>query len=98
VSELIALAPDPRYVITVRNGSPHRPPDAGMLQHAVGQVARVTGGPGGRDHFLLALAPGGAIGAAIATLAEAGFDVLACRQERAEIEEAFLALAAEGGQ
>jgi hypothetical protein len=32
----------------------------------------------------------------VAALAEGGFEVLSCRQERAEIEEAFLALTAEG--
>jgi hypothetical protein len=32
----------------------------------------------------------------IAALAGAGLDVLACRRERSEIEEAFLALSGEG--
>ena len=35
------------------------------------------------------------LGAAIAALADGGVDVLACRQERSEIEEAFLALTGE---
>ncbi len=96
VGELMACAPDQRYVVRVRNGNPARPPDARTLQLALGTVARITAGPGGPDHFLLAPGERGALGSAIAGLAEAGFEVLACRQERAEIEEAFLALTAEG--
>jgi ABC-2 type transport system ATP-binding protein len=97
VSELISFAPDQRYVVTVRNGNPERPPDAFKLQSALGAAAQISAGPGGPDHFLLSPGPGRALGSAIAGLAEAGFEVTACRQERAEIEEAFLALVAESG-
>jgi ABC-2 type transport system ATP-binding protein len=95
VSDLIAKAPDQRYVVRVRNGNPDRPPDPSVLQRAVGALAYISAGPGGLDHFLLAPAPHGALGAAMGALAEAGYDVLSCRQERGEIEEAFLALAAD---
>lgn len=96
VSDLIARAADQRYVLRVGNGKPGCPPDAHTLQHAVGALARVSSAPGGPGQFLLTPAPEGALGSAIAGLAQAGFEVLACRQERAEIEEAFLALVAEG--
>jgi hypothetical protein len=92
VGDLIALAPEQRYVVRVRNGHPELPPSLDALQLALGSVARVGPGPGGLDHFLLEPDRDGAIGAAVAALARAGYDVLACRQERAEIEEAFLAL------
>lgn len=95
VSELIAHVPDQRYVVRVRNGKPDTPPDVRALQRAVGDLADIAHGPGGLDHFLLEPDRLAALGPAIGALTEAGFDVLSCRRERAEIEEAFLALTAE---
>jgi ABC-type multidrug transport system ATPase subunit len=94
VSAFIATAPSPRYLVRVRNGDPDRPPAASALQRALGVVATVDEHLAGSQEFLLAPANDGGLGLALAALAEAGFDVLACRQERAEIEEAFLALLA----
>jgi ABC-2 type transport system ATP-binding protein len=96
VSDLIAIAPSQRYVVRVRNGNPDLVPAAAVLQQAVGRVAAVSAGPGGVDHFLLAPRREVSLGVAVAALAEAGFEVLTCRQERAEIEEAFLALTSTG--
>ena len=62
--------------------------------------ARATVAPGANDdgeHFRLEPVDGIPLGAAIAALADGGIDVLACRQERSEIEEAFLALTGERG-
>jgi ABC-type multidrug transport system ATPase subunit len=95
VEQMIATAPDPRYVVQVRNGNPARPPEAAALQRALGDAARVWSSPAGLDQYVLAPAEDRALGAAIASLASAGYDVLACRRERGEVEEAFLALAAE---
>lgn len=96
VSEFVARAPDRRYVVSVRNGHPDRPPDARIVQLAVGTGARISVGPGGPGNFLLTPSPDCELGSAIAQLAGKGFEVTACRQERAEIEDAFLALAGEG--
>ena len=93
ISDLIALAPHQRYVVKIRNGNPDRPPDARVLQTAVGTVARLSDAGGVRGEFLLTPADG-LLGSAIAALATAGYQVMTCRQERAEIEDAFLALAA----
>jgi ABC-type multidrug transport system ATPase subunit len=95
VSELIAHGLTQRYVLTVRNGNPDHPPDASRLQRALGATARVSDGPGEPGHFLMAPGHDATLGAAIATLTESGFEVSGCRQERAEIEAAFLALSAE---
>jgi len=95
VDELIARAPSRRFVIGVRNGRPDRPPSLRSLQGVLGSVATVDASPGGGDQFVLAPARDGALGTAIAALAEAGFEVTACRQEQAEIEEAFMALMTE---
>lgn len=93
VAELARHAPASRYVVTVRPDDAGPPPDAGRLQTALGNIACVTPGAGGPQHFLLEPARPSPLGAAIARLAEAGYDVIGCRRERAEIEEAFLALA-----
>jgi ABC-2 type transport system ATP-binding protein len=94
VAELIACAPSQRYAVSIRNGNPTRPPDAVRLQRALGTAGSIFAGPDGPGHFVLEPAPTHAFGSAIARLADAGFLVTACRQERAEIESAFLALAA----
>ena len=44
------------------------------------------------EHYTLTLAEGVVLGHALATLTAASIDVLACREERSEIEEAFLSL------
>lgn len=95
VAELIARAPSQRYAVSIRNGNPVRPPDADWLQQVLGQAARIFDGPDGPGHFLLDPAPSHAFGSVIAQLAAAGYVVTGCRQERAEIETAFLALTAE---
>jgi ABC-type multidrug transport system ATPase subunit len=95
VAELIARAPSQRYAVSIRNGNPVRPPDADWLQGVLGKTARILAGPDGPGHFLLEPAPSHAFGSVIAELAAAGYVVTACRQERAEIETAFLALTAE---
>ena len=41
--------------------------------------------------------PNRGLGSTMAMLVEAGFEVTGCRQDHAEIEAAFLALAADGG-
>ena len=95
VSELIARAPAQRFVIKVRNGHPDQPPDSAALQQALGGIAHVSTGDAEPGSFLLVPGPDRTVGAAFAALVTAGYDVLTCRTERAEIEEAFLALAAE---
>jgi ABC-type multidrug transport system ATPase subunit len=95
VSDLIGRAPARRYVVQVRNGHPHHAPDVRTLQRSLGTLARISEETGEDGHFLLRPAPRVVLGSAIAALAEYGFEVISCRQERAEIEEAFLALAEE---
>jgi ABC-2 type transport system ATP-binding protein len=92
VEGLMAQAASRRYVIRVRNGRPGAL-EAQELAHALGVRARVEpGAAGDGEHFRLEPGAGVPLGAAIAALAAGGIDVLACRQERSEIEEAFLAL------
>jgi ABC-2 type transport system ATP-binding protein len=92
VEALMAHAASRRYVIRVRNGSPG-PLATDHLSHLLGPRGLVEAGAGDDgEHFRLEPGAGIPLGAAIAALADGGVDVLACRQERSEIEEAFLAL------
>jgi ABC-type multidrug transport system ATPase subunit len=90
VADLIDRAPAGRYVLEVR--------DARLLPVAAAEVARAAGGSAhvlaapGAAHVLVEPRAGVALGSVIASLAAAGHDVLACRRERSEIEEAFLAV------
>jgi ABC-2 type transport system ATP-binding protein len=90
VEGLMAQAGSRRYVSRVRNGHPGAPA-VPQLERALG--ARATVEPADGEHFRMEPAADVPLGAAIAALAAGGIDVLACRQERSEIEEAFLALA-----
>jgi ABC-2 type transport system ATP-binding protein len=92
VEGLMAQAASRRYVIRVRNGRPG-PLLADELATLLADRASVEpGATGDGEHFRLEPVAGVPLGSAIAALADGGIDVLACRQERSEIEEAFLAL------
>jgi ABC-type multidrug transport system ATPase subunit len=96
VHELLEHAVPRHYVLQLRNGSL----TAGELEREVrgllvpfGRIAATA--PESSDHFLVSLAEDSVLGDVVATLAAAKVQVLACRQERSEIEEAFLALTGE---
>jgi ABC-type multidrug transport system ATPase subunit len=95
VNDLIVQAPDRHYIVQVRNGDRNHAPDVRVLQRSLGTLARISEETGEDGHFMLRPAPHVVLGSAIAVLAEYGFEVISCRQERAEIEGAFLALAQE---
>jgi ABC-type multidrug transport system ATPase subunit len=63
------------------------------LQAALGPLGRLSETGGG--HLLLDLASGGDLGSAVAAIAATGARVVAVRQERSEVEEAFLSLVRE---
>jgi ABC-type multidrug transport system ATPase subunit len=97
VPELLAHAVPRRYLVRIQNGTS----DAWALE-AAGR--RALGGRGmlelagesGSGHYVLALNDTVVLGDALSVLSQAGVSVLTCREERSEIEEAFLALA--GGE
>jgi ABC-2 type transport system ATP-binding protein len=95
VPRLLEYAAPRRYVLRLRNGRP-----GGIelqdAQRALGRTARIAPPvEEGSEHHVIALAEDAVVGDAVAALAGAGVRVLACRQERSEIEEAFLALTQE---
>lgn len=91
VPQLMALAVPRRFVLHLRG------PDAdGRLDHArevlAASAALVPADGSSSEHFLLALEQDVVLGDALGALAAAGFQVLSCREERSNIEEAFLRL------
>lgn len=92
-TELADMAPNRRYVVRVQSTQPTRATTVAALQLAIGAKAKVLAGGGPEGNFVLAPESDADLGSAVACLIAAGYEVLSCRQERAEIEEAFLALA-----
>ncbi|MGH3004311.1 MAG: ABC transporter ATP-binding protein [Gaiellaceae bacterium] len=98
VRDLLARSLPRRYVLRLRNG--------GLAGEALTSVAdrllRGSGtltilGDGDSADYVLSLDDDAVLGDALAALAGGRMDVLACHEERSEIEEAFLALTREAG-
>lgn len=93
VAELVEYAAPRRYVVQVRNGKPGGEQLRRLLENAIGGFGRVAPvGEGESEHYVLALGDRVVLGDALAALMAAEVQILACRQERSEIEEAFFAL------
>jgi ABC-2 type transport system ATP-binding protein len=89
VNELLERSVPRRYVVRVLP----RPAlveaaRAALAGHATVELAEAAPSP----HLLIVLREHTVLGHALAALSHAGVDVVACRQERPEIEEAFVAL------
>jgi len=94
VPELLAHAVPRRYLLRLQNGVS----DAWALEtagrSALGRLGGLElAGESGSGHYVLALADTVVLGDALAALSQAGISVLTCREERSEIEEAFLSIA-----
>jgi ABC-2 type transport system ATP-binding protein len=98
VPELMAHAVPRRYLLRVRNGRPDGQGLHSRLERVLAGRA-VVSAPSGDDaeHYVVTLAQDVVLGEALASLTEAEIDVLACREERSEIEEAFLSLTGKQG-
>ena len=96
VSQLIALAAPRRYVLRLRNGRASGPELEPLLRDAVaGGGTIVAADDGDPEDFLLHLAHEAVLGDVLAALTAGGVDVLGCREERSEVENAYLNLASE---
>jgi ABC-2 type transport system ATP-binding protein len=91
VAALMAMGGGDRHVLEL--GPATRVPPA-ALDAALGSRGRLQPGEDG-SHLLLVLAPGVALGAAVAALTEAGAEIVGCRDERPPIERGFLAVTGE---
>jgi ABC-2 type transport system ATP-binding protein len=95
VPAFMATSPLHRYLIHLRDLSA-RGPESGVLhraQRALGGIGKVLPTPDiDTGHVLMLLDEGATLGRALRALMAADLDVLACREERSDIEEAFLSL------
>jgi ABC-2 type transport system ATP-binding protein len=93
VPELMSHAVPRRYLLRVRNGRADRNELHPRIERILEGRAEVSA-PSADDaeHYVVTLAQDVVLGEALASLTEADIDVLACREERSEIEEAFLSL------
>jgi ABC-2 type transport system ATP-binding protein len=93
VPQLMAVTIARRYLVHLRGTG-----DVGAVARTalagIGDV-RVSGDSDG-EHFLIALFDEVVLGSAVAALDAAGLAVLTCREERSEIEAAFMFLTTEG--
>jgi ABC-type multidrug transport system ATPase subunit len=93
VPGLMAHASPQRFVVQLRNGHPQGPELLRLTSTALGPLGSVAPLPGeSSGHYLLALAGDVVVGEAITALSAAKVEVLTCREERPEIEDAFLTL------
>jgi ABC-type multidrug transport system ATPase subunit len=92
VPQLMAVTIARRYLVHLR-GDGDVATGARMALTGMGDVAR--SGESDGEHFLLALHDDVVLGRALAALHAAGLAVLTCREERSEIEAAFLFLTTE---
>ena len=93
VPQLMAHSVARRYLLRLRNGRPAGGDLVAGLNQAIGSMGVITPDRSGdATHCVLSLAEGAILGDALAALAAAHFQVLACQEERSEIEQAFLRL------
>jgi len=82
-----------RHLLTLRNGRPGVAVSEEAARRALGDIGSIASASDGEaGHFLLGLEDGAVLGDALERLAAADLKVHACREERSDIETAFLAL------
>lgn len=93
VPQLMAVTPAQRFVVHVRPTDPLLRDVVGAGNAALGDHGTMVALDGERGgHVGLALGADATLGQAVVALTAAGLEVLACREERSEIESAFLVL------
>jgi ABC-2 type transport system ATP-binding protein len=90
VPELMAQTVCRRYLLHLRNGGDEEP--AGLEDLLDGMATVLHAPQGGPGHYVLTLADDVVLGDALARLTASQVQVLSCREERSQVEEAFLRL------
>jgi ABC-2 type transport system ATP-binding protein len=99
VPDLMGYAVPQRFLLRMRNGSLDRTELQPVLQRALGGAGTIAPLAGGSDEdFVLSLADDASLGDALRSLLAVDVQILACREERSEIEDAFVRLTREGAQ
>jgi ABC-type multidrug transport system ATPase subunit len=97
VSQLIAVAAPRRYVLRLRNGRATGADLEPLLRAAVGNGTTIAeADDGDPEDYVLHLGDDVVLGNALAALTSGGIEILGCREEVSEIENAYLNLA--GGE
>jgi ABC-2 type transport system ATP-binding protein len=95
VGELVSHS-IPRHVLRLRNCRPAREDLLRIGQGALGGHGKLSPDPAGNaDEYVLSLTSGVVLGDALGALAAAQIQVLACREEKSQLEDAFLSLTGE---
>ena len=92
VSQLIAVAAPRRYVLRLRNGRATGADLEPLVRAAVGNETTIAAADDPED-YVLHLGDDVVLGDALAALTAGGVEVLGCREEVSEIENAYLNLA-----
>jgi ABC-type multidrug transport system ATPase subunit len=94
VSQLIAVATPRRYVLRLGNGRAAGAELEPLVKAAVGGGTTIAAADDGDpDDFVLHLAEDAVLGSVLAALTSSGVEILGCREEVSEIENAYLNLA-----
>jgi ABC-2 type transport system ATP-binding protein len=96
VSELVARAGSRRFVVVLGSNGRGLPVDARTLSAALGAAGRIAALDSDDGTHLLVLGERTSLGEALGALLASGATVLGCRQERPEVEDAFLQLVGGG--
>jgi ABC-2 type transport system ATP-binding protein len=95
VAELMSLAESRAYLLGLDRPEASDELHVAAMRAAVGNLATLDLAPGGgRLHVRLRLEGGVTVGEAIAALVAAGTSIVSCREERSEIEQAFMTITA----
>jgi ABC-2 type transport system ATP-binding protein len=96
VPELMGYAVPQRFLLRMHNGSVGQAELQPVLQRALGGVGTIAPlADGGEENFVLSLAEDAALGDALRSLLALDVQILACRGESSEIEDAFIRLTRE---
>jgi ABC-2 type transport system ATP-binding protein len=93
VAEFMAHALPRRYLLRLESGSDNGRPSPALEDGlaGIGTIAQTSDA----THYVMSLEDGAVLGDALAAIRAAGFQLLSCRDERSEVEEAFLTLTRE---
>jgi ABC-2 type transport system ATP-binding protein len=99
VADLLQYSTSERYLIELTDGRRSPKAVAAALSKAVDGLASIARQPasGGRS-YLLTLDDGTVLGEALSSIMAARFQIVSCREERPEIEEAFMTLTTDEAQ
>jgi ABC-type multidrug transport system ATPase subunit len=96
VQQLMAHALPRRYQLRLLDTRANGRAPLPALEARLAGIGSIEATSDDSTHFAMTLKDGAVLGDALAAVREAGFQLLSCRDERSEVEEAFLTLTREG--